>query len=239
MIRLSDSLGWPLLPDIGSQVRLGADSKNLVAHYDALLASDSFSRAHVPEAVIHVGGRALSKRLEQFLGRSRPDPYVVVRENPFRLDPAHRVTHSIEADVVDFCAALGLAAAEDLPARDIAWTAGWREASEEVGRSLDEVLSGEPSEPFVARSVSRNVSPRPRARGCEQHARAGSRHVRGCRWLHPYPSRPTGARAVSTAPSPPRWASRAASKGRLRSSSGISRCCTTSTPSPCCGTCES
>ena len=157
VIRLSDSLGWPLLPDIGSQVRLGADSKNLAAHYDALLASDSFSRAHVPEAVIHVGGRALSKRLEQFLGRSRPDPYVVVRENPFRLDPAHRVTHSIEADVVDFCAALGLASAEDLPARDIAWTAGWREASEEVGRRMDEVLSGEPSEPFVARSVSRNV----------------------------------------------------------------------------------
>jgi 2-succinyl-5-enolpyruvyl-6-hydroxy-3-cyclohexene-1-carboxylate synthase len=157
VIRLSDSLGWPLLPDIGSQVRLGADSKNLAAHYDALLASDSFSRAHVPEAVIYVGGRALSKRLEQFLGRSRPDPYVVVRENPFRLDPAHRVTHSIEADVVDFCAALGLASAEDLPARDIAWTAGWREASEEVGRRMDEVLSGEPSEPFVARSVSRNV----------------------------------------------------------------------------------
>jgi 2-succinyl-5-enolpyruvyl-6-hydroxy-3-cyclohexene-1-carboxylate synthase len=157
VIRLSDSLGWPLLPDIGSQVRLGADSKNLAAHYDALLASDSFSRAHVPEAVIYVGGRALSKRLEQFLGRSRPDPYVVVRENPFRLDPAHRVTHSIEADIVDFCAALGLVSAEDLPARDIAWTAGWREASEEVGRRMDEVLSGEPSEPFVARSVSRNV----------------------------------------------------------------------------------
>jgi 2-succinyl-5-enolpyruvyl-6-hydroxy-3-cyclohexene-1-carboxylate synthase len=157
-LRLADSLGWPLLPDIGSQVRLGADSKNLAAHYDALLASDSFSRAHMPEAVIHVGGRALSRRLEQFLGRSRPDPYVVVRENPFRLDPAHRVSHSIEADVVNFCAALGRAA-EDRPTRDIAWTAGWREASEEAGRRLDEVLFGEPSEPFVARSVSRNLPP--------------------------------------------------------------------------------
>ena len=60
--------------------------------------------------MIHVGGRALSKRLEQFLGRSRPDPYVVVRENPFRLDPGHRVTHSVEADVVGLCAALGAAA---------------------------------------------------------------------------------------------------------------------------------
>jgi 2-succinyl-5-enolpyruvyl-6-hydroxy-3-cyclohexene-1-carboxylate synthase len=157
VLRLADSLGWPLLPDIGSQVRLGADSKNLVAHYDALLAGESFSEAHAPEAVVHVGGRALSKRLEQFLGRSRPDPYVVVRENPFRLDPAHRVTHSIEADVVDFCAAMVRVAVENPPSEDASWTASWQEASDEAGRHLDEIFSSEPNEPFVARSVSRNV----------------------------------------------------------------------------------
>jgi 2-succinyl-5-enolpyruvyl-6-hydroxy-3-cyclohexene-1-carboxylate synthase len=157
VLRLADSLGWPLLPDIGSQVRLGADSKNLVAHYDALLAGEPFSEAHAPEAVVHVGGRALSKRLEQFLGRSRPDPYVVVRENPFRLDPAHRVTHSIEADVVDFCAAMVRVAVENPPSEDASWTASWQEASDEAGRHLDEIFSSEPNEPFVARSVSRNV----------------------------------------------------------------------------------
>jgi 2-succinyl-5-enolpyruvyl-6-hydroxy-3-cyclohexene-1-carboxylate synthase len=159
VLRLADAMGWPLLPDVSSQVRLGADSEGLVAHYDALLPSDSFAEAHVPEAVIHVGGRALSKRLEQFLGRSRPDPYVVVRENPFRLDPAHRVTHSVEANVVDFCAAMVRIATQDPPPQDTSWTAGWREASDGVGRRLDEALSGEPSEPFVARGVSRNVPP--------------------------------------------------------------------------------
>jgi 2-succinyl-5-enolpyruvyl-6-hydroxy-3-cyclohexene-1-carboxylate synthase len=157
VLQLADSLGWPLLPDVGSQVRLGADSKGLVTHYDALLAGDSFSDTRVPEAVIHVGGKVLSKRLEQFLGRSRPDPYVVVRENPFRLDPAHRVTHSIEANVVDFCASLARAATQDPQKDDTTWPAGWREASEEVGRRLDWVLTGELSEPLVARSVSRNV----------------------------------------------------------------------------------
>jgi 2-succinyl-5-enolpyruvyl-6-hydroxy-3-cyclohexene-1-carboxylate synthase len=156
-LRLADAIGWPLLPDIGSQVRLGADSKGFAAYYDALLASDSFAKAHVPEAVVHVGGRAVSKRLEQFLGRSRPDTYVVVRENPFRLDPAHRVTHSIEANVVDFCAALVGAAAEAPPTEDTSWTAGWRETSQRVGRHLDKVPSKEPNEPFVSRSVSRIV----------------------------------------------------------------------------------
>src|SRR5215213_4952314 len=157
VLRLSDTLGWPLLPDIGSQVRLGAGSKNVAAHYDVLLASDSFSEDHVPEAVVHVGGRALSKRLEQFLGRSRPDPYIVVRENPFRLDPAHRVTHSFEANILGFCASLVSVASEVRPAVDASWAASWREASEEVGRRLEGILSGEPNEPLVARNVSRTL----------------------------------------------------------------------------------
>jgi 2-succinyl-5-enolpyruvyl-6-hydroxy-3-cyclohexene-1-carboxylate synthase len=157
VLRLADTLGWPLLPDIGSQVRLG--SEGLAAHYDALVAGDSFAGSHAPEAVVHVGGRALSKRLEQFLASSRPDPYVVVRENPFRLDPAHRVTHSVEANVLDFCSALARAAAEDPPAMDSSWTAGWLKASEEVGRHLDGDLSGEPNEPLVARVLSQNAPP--------------------------------------------------------------------------------
>ena len=42
-LRLAESLDWPLLPDVGSQVRLGARSENLVPYYDALLASEQFS----------------------------------------------------------------------------------------------------------------------------------------------------------------------------------------------------
>ena len=155
--RLAGALGWPLLPDIGSQVRLGPGSPNVVAHYDALLANETFARAHEPEAVVHIGGRALSKRLEKLVAGSRPAPYVVVRENPFRLDPGHRVTHSVEADVVDLCAAL-----EDVVAgthRGGGWLTAWREASEGIGRSLDDLLpeTGDLTEPLVARLVSRHA----------------------------------------------------------------------------------
>jgi 2-succinyl-5-enolpyruvyl-6-hydroxy-3-cyclohexene-1-carboxylate synthase len=83
----------------------------------------------------------------------------VVRENPFRLDPAHRVTHSVEANVLDFCSALISTATQDPPAVDASWTAGWREASEEAGRYLDGISSGEPNEPLVARVLTRNVPP--------------------------------------------------------------------------------
>jgi 2-succinyl-5-enolpyruvyl-6-hydroxy-3-cyclohexene-1-carboxylate synthase len=158
VVRLAESLGWPLLPDAGSQVRLGARSENLVPYYDALLASEPFRDAHAPQAVLHFGGRAVSKRLEQFLVRSRPDPYVVVRENPFRLDPGHRVTHSVEADVREFCATLAKLAGSDAPPNS-SWTRGWREASEKVDQSLDHLFeeSKELNEPLVARLISRHI----------------------------------------------------------------------------------
>jgi 2-succinyl-5-enolpyruvyl-6-hydroxy-3-cyclohexene-1-carboxylate synthase len=159
VLRLADALGWPLLPDVGSQVRLGATSNNLAPLYDALLASEHFREAHAPQAVLHFGGRALSKRLEQFLTWCRPDPYVVVRENPFRLDPGHGVTHSVEADVPALCAALARAAEERPPAPDESWTAAWREASGRVDGYLERSFAGtrDLNEPLVARLVSRHV----------------------------------------------------------------------------------
>ncbi|HSL01727.1 MAG TPA: 2-succinyl-5-enolpyruvyl-6-hydroxy-3-cyclohexene-1-carboxylic-acid synthase [Rubrobacteraceae bacterium] len=157
--RLADALGWPLLPDVSSQVRLGARSKGLAPYYDALLAGEPFREAHTPEAVLHVGGRALSKRLEQFIAVSRPNPYVVVRENPSRMDPGHLVTHSLEAGIVRFCGALAEAAGEHRTGGDALWKEDWRGASERVDVALDRVLVGnELNEPLVARLISRHLS---------------------------------------------------------------------------------
>ena len=159
VLRLAESLGWPLLPDAGSQIRLGASSEPLVPYHDALLASEAFKETHVPQAVLHLGGRAVSKRLERFLAGSCPDPYVVVRENPFRLDPGHHVTHSVEADLIGFCAALAKVAERPPPATDASWTASWRGASEKVGRRLDRSFAEtrESNEPLVARLISRQI----------------------------------------------------------------------------------
>ncbi len=156
--RLADVLGWPLLADIGSQVRLGGTGGR-VAYYDALLADGRFFEAHGPEAVLHFGGRALSKRLEQALTRIAPDPYVVVRENPFRLDPGHRMTRSVEADIEGFCRALSEAAKRRPPDPASGWSEGWVRASERAGSLMDQRIFGEEglSEPLVARLVSRHI----------------------------------------------------------------------------------
>ncbi len=159
VLRLADALGWPVLPDVGSQIRLGTVSKELIPLYDALLSNDDFKKAHAPEAVLHIGGRAVSKRLEQFLAATRPDPYVVVRENPFRLDPGHRVTHSVESDIVGLCAALTKTARDRPPAGNSAWTSAWGEASGRVGSYLGQTFEGAQTlnEPLVAHLISRHV----------------------------------------------------------------------------------
>jgi 2-succinyl-5-enolpyruvyl-6-hydroxy-3-cyclohexene-1-carboxylate synthase len=158
VLRLAESLGWPLLPDVGSQLRLGADSDNLVPYYDAILAGEPYKETHVPQAVLHIGGRAVSRRLEQFLAGSRPDPYVVVRENPFRLDPGHRTTHSVEAHIIGLCAALAKLAGGDARA-DSSWTRSWRESSQNVNRHLDRSFAQrqELNEPLVAWLISRDI----------------------------------------------------------------------------------
>ncbi|MGB3632723.1 MAG: 2-succinyl-5-enolpyruvyl-6-hydroxy-3-cyclohexene-1-carboxylic-acid synthase [Rubrobacteraceae bacterium] len=159
VLRLAEALGWLVLPDIGSQVRLGASSDLLAPYYDMLLADEQFRDSHAPEAVLHFGGRALSKRLEQFLAEVRPNPYVVVRENPFRLDPSHQVTRSVEAGIEGFCEALARVAARHPSGSYISWRQSWTGASESLENRLDQLVNGEEriNEPLVARLVSRYI----------------------------------------------------------------------------------
>ena len=177
--RLAHALGWPLLPDVGSQIRLGGDGRN-AAFYDVLLAEGAFAGAHAPEAVIHFGGRALSKRLEGFVARHRPDPYVVVREHPFRLDPAHLVTHSVEAGIEDLCAALESASSGRPPEADASWTAGWREASARagIGAGPGAGRRGRPRRAARRAAGLPGDTRGPRPRRGEQHAHQGPRRLR-------------------------------------------------------------
>jgi 2-succinyl-5-enolpyruvyl-6-hydroxy-3-cyclohexene-1-carboxylate synthase len=167
-LRLADALGWPLLPDVGSQVRLGTDHPAACPYFDLALASPAFRQRHAPEAVVYLGGRATSKRLASLLAEARPDPLVVVRNDPHRFDPDHGVTHRVEAEVGAVCHALRGRLAPRAPGP---WAAAWREASEAAGAAVDARLAGasplDPSlphsptpplpvsEPGVARALSR------------------------------------------------------------------------------------
>ncbi len=157
-LRLAERLGWPLFPDVGSQVRLGRDCEApvRVAFFDQVLTNEAFAHAHRPEAVLHLGGRATSKRLSRFLEASRPAPFVVVRNDPFRFDPAHQASHRFESDIGAFCEALG---ARIAPRSARPWLSAWRAASDRVRAHLTAFFSEDEtlSEPAVAHLVSRLV----------------------------------------------------------------------------------
>ncbi|HMB91533.1 MAG TPA: 2-succinyl-5-enolpyruvyl-6-hydroxy-3-cyclohexene-1-carboxylic-acid synthase [Rhodothermales bacterium] len=155
VVRLANRLGWPLFPDIGSQVRLGGGeaSNTRIGPYDLLLSNFTFRAEQVPDAVLHIGGRSTSKWLAQWLKQHRPEPYLVVNENPARLDPNHHVTHRIEGDVATFCGRL-MDRTTSVPAVT-PWLDTWREAAAEVRQTLSIFFEVEEalSEPLVAHLV--------------------------------------------------------------------------------------
>ena len=152
--RIADHLGWPLVADVGSQVRLGLGD-GAVAHADLVLSSDAFRETHRPDAVLYLGGRALSKKLGQLLADARPDPLAVVRPDGRRFDPDHVVTDRVQADVEAFAEALVSGSAAAAASSD--WLASWRRAETAVRASLRRELDDGPSEltePQVARLVT-------------------------------------------------------------------------------------
>lgn len=156
---LAETLNWPLLPDIRSQLRLaGAKVKCVIPYYDQLLASERFQNRHRPDVVFHFGDRPTSKRLQQFLVLHRPEHYIKIQNTPYRLDPTHQVSRVIEADIETFCQAL----VRIIPLKEDkkrTWLADWRFASDWTEQQLHDFFSKAEtlSEPQVARDITRFV----------------------------------------------------------------------------------
>ncbi len=168
---LAAALGWPLLPDVTSGLRLDSRPRTAVPYHDVLLGSEEFMQRHPVEAVIHVGGQLTSRRLMDHLEVVRPEDYVVVDGHPDRQDPIHRATRRFRLPVAAFCEGLmevigdrgeagnAVEAAATGEAGDPDWLASWQRASEHVGRRFAASLSSDPtlSEPKVAWLVSRHI----------------------------------------------------------------------------------
>ena len=158
---LAVSLGWPLLPDVTSGLRLDGRPGNSVPYHDTLLASETFMRRRRIEAVIHLGGRLTSRRLMDHLEAVRPKDYVVVDDHPHRQDPIHRATQRLRLPVAAFCESMRERVGEAVgqAASDADWLAGWRQASERVGRGFAECFTRDRglNEPKVAWLVSRRM----------------------------------------------------------------------------------
>ena len=153
--RLATRLGWPLVPDLTSRLRLGAENRpGQVPYGDLVLTSEAFRDAHSPEAVLQVGGRFASKRLRLFLRDCAPDAWAVVRPDPSRIDPDHRITHHVEANVPAFADAL-IARLDEGPGTTD-WQQAWTTASERAGTVVQRHADAADTltEPLVATVLS-------------------------------------------------------------------------------------
>jgi 2-succinyl-5-enolpyruvyl-6-hydroxy-3-cyclohexene-1-carboxylate synthase len=154
---LADCLGWPLLADIVSGARLHQTGATGIPYADQILASEEADEQLTPDVVVHVGGRPTSKRLVQFLARTRPAEYVVVQPHPSRYDPHHHVTRRIEAPVGSWCEAL---VDRIEPRKDTtAWLDRWQRANRAAAQQLRSLLDegDDLSEPMAIRRITRQI----------------------------------------------------------------------------------
>lgn len=154
VLALASALGWPVLADPRSGVRL--PHHLVVAAADALLRGNPVA-GWAPTAVLRLGRPWASKVLAGWLA-ARPDRLdVLVDPTGGWADPDRRVTHVVAADPEGVCRAL-LARAGDGGHLASRWAARWRRAEDVAQATLDAELEaaragGPPEEPMIARQV--------------------------------------------------------------------------------------
>ena len=205
--RLAEHLGWPLVPDITSRLRrTSARGTHRVPYADLVLTSEKFRADHPPEAVLQVGGRFASKRLRLFLRDCAPAVWAVLRPMPSRIDPDHRTTHHLEADI----SATANALIDRLDGREegTVWCDSWTGASRRVEAVLQSHTQAADTltEPLVARVLSEDMP--------TSHALVAASSM---------PVRDLNRHAASTGAAEPAYANRGASgiDGTVATAAGI------------------
>lgn len=151
--RLAEHLGWPLLPDIQSGLRLGTTSGAVISHADAVLAGERFASGADCDLLLQFGSRFVTRRLLTLAGNADIKQRIIVDDAPGRANPLHR--HALRVSSPSDKVADALLA--ELPQRSATdWLLMWSAASEVVEKEWAGTFSRRKklSEPAVASSLS-------------------------------------------------------------------------------------
>ncbi|MFC1553259.1 2-succinyl-5-enolpyruvyl-6-hydroxy-3-cyclohexene-1-carboxylic-acid synthase [candidate division KSB1 bacterium] len=102
ILRLANKLKWPVFPDVLSGLRF-EKGPPVINYFDLILLSDNFFGSALPDTVLHFGGQLTSKRFLQFIENNKINNHIVVKEHPYRHDPANSTTLRVESDISSFC----------------------------------------------------------------------------------------------------------------------------------------
>jgi 2-succinyl-5-enolpyruvyl-6-hydroxy-3-cyclohexene-1-carboxylate synthase len=151
--KMSRALGWPVLADVLSPVRMHAKvSGHLVAHYDTILRSPRLAAELRPKRVICVGGWPTSKVLREWLKQANPAT-LLVTDRADNLDGLHLRTRHVRGDITGWCA--GFAGQVPPAAHTRSWLAADRLAAAKLGGALAGARSF--VEPLVVPTLARTL----------------------------------------------------------------------------------
>lgn len=94
VLAFAENNNLPIFPDIRSRLRLADKSKNLISYYDQILSAKLLDSKNSYQ-VIHVGGNIVSKRLLEFVEKSKIEKYLVLHNSLYAYNPHHKMTESI------------------------------------------------------------------------------------------------------------------------------------------------
>ena len=159
--QLAAYLKWPLVSDISSQLRLGAGTENSDTLHLSPLIFNGASHNNLlpmPETVVQFGKLPTSKHVLAWIKASSPNNYVVVDDFPGRLDPIHKVSHRIEADIEDVCNHILKIELSHKTTRG-EWLKEWISLDARAKLELKKIgqYNDELTEPAVARIVSEEI----------------------------------------------------------------------------------
>ena len=154
---LAIRLGWPVVPDIASGMRLGPKiSGNIISYFDLLLATNDTLLSDI-DTVLQFGAQPVSKRLLNSLNLSRPKHYLQIASHAEREDPNHQVTLRLECSIASFCEGLENKIQQQ-GASELTQTLS--KQSKQIDKTLNDILSSSDtiSEPAVSRAISEQIA---------------------------------------------------------------------------------
>ncbi len=142
---LAQTLDWPILADVLSQVRTGPQhGDRVIENFDAFLRHRPTAESLEPEVILRFGATPISKPLSQYLEANTQSRQIIIAEDDTWLDPQQAATDFLYADPAEFCLSLGdallAAPISDNPARQ-EWRGAWLEARQLTRQALDQSLA--------------------------------------------------------------------------------------------------
>lgn len=98
LFRLSNLLKWPLFPDILSPIRSHSHMEEIIGYCDLILKSLPIDENFLPDAILQMGDRFVSKKLLNWITFKKPKCHVQIVSNTHFANLTHSVTHRVIAN---------------------------------------------------------------------------------------------------------------------------------------------